>query len=214
MAQTDLITRYDSVAPKWGARISSLGYTQVYRGLIDQLDFNHTPKRICDVGAGSGTFSNAAISKFHHLDHLTLIEPSAAMLGQACQHLETKTDALEYHQQTLEQFTPTEPFDLTLGAHVIEHCPDPALALRKLFAITADGGALLLVISKPHWCQWLIWLRWRHRWYSKSAIFALATQADLPEPQVFQFSAGPPQRTSLGYIFRKPKGTNPCISQS
>jgi hypothetical protein len=94
---------------------------------------------------------------------------------------------------------------LVLGAHVIEHCADPTQALAKMYDLLAPGATLLLVISRPHWCQWFIWLLWRHRWYSEIRVRQMAKAAGLPCPICHRFTAGPPQRTSFGYSFSRPK---------
>ena len=88
---------------------------------------------------------------------------------------------------------------MILAAHVIEHLADPAAGLARLAGWLAPGGSLLLVASRPHWCQWPIWLRWRHRWFAPDAVAAMADAAGLRLAALHRFPAGPASRTSLGY---------------
>lgn len=76
--------------------------------------------------------------------------------------------------------------------------------MRHLWRLVAPGGTLLMIISRPHWCQWFIWLRWRHRWFAAQKIRAAATSLNIGETEVFRFARGAPKRTSFGYAFFKP----------
>lgn len=61
-------------------------------------------------------------------------------------------------------------FPAVLAAHVVEHFTDPAEALRLLSACLSPAGRLYLVDLRPHWCNWLIWIRFRHRWFSPQTL--------------------------------------------
>jgi 2-polyprenyl-3-methyl-5-hydroxy-6-metoxy-1,4-benzoquinol methylase len=104
----------------------------------------------------------------------------------------------------LEDFQPRLPCAAVLAAHVIEHCDDPEAAFRRFAGWLEPGGRLYLIASKPHWCNWLIWLRFRHRWFSESQVRQAAAAAGICHDLTHVFDAGPPSRTSLGYIFSKP----------
>jgi demethylmenaquinone methyltransferase/2-methoxy-6-polyprenyl-1,4-benzoquinol methylase len=104
---------------------------------------------------------------------------------------------------TLEGYQPTRSFQTVLAAHVIEHCDDPAMAMEKLSQCLCANGKLVLVVSKPHWCNWFIWLRYRHRWYAPEALLQWAQAAGLDHVTTHPFTSGPPSRTSFGYVFTK-----------
>ncbi len=206
MGDGGLIGRYDLSARGWTEKLARIGYVTAYRDFLRACGPDlKRGARICDMGCGSGVFAQAAIGKTGKAVDLTLVDPSAKMLEQASLALRTKVATLSCHQLFLEQFEPRHRFDLMLGAHVIEHCRNPQAALGKMYECLAPGGQMLLVISRPHWCQWLIWLRWRHRWYASEQIDRLARSAGLPAAEHHQFVAGPPSRTSFGYCFKRPK---------
>jgi 2-polyprenyl-3-methyl-5-hydroxy-6-metoxy-1,4-benzoquinol methylase len=205
MAQAELIERYDSAAPDWGSRISQLGYSAAYREFIRQVDVDRrTGLRVCDIGTGSGTFSKAFLAERSGISHLALVDPSDEMLTQAKSALHPLCDELRVYRQTLEHHQPDTRYDVILVVHVIEHCCDPTDALRLLWNLVTPGGTLLMIISRPHWCQWLIWLRWHHRWFSAQTIRAMADDLNMGETEVFRFARGAPRRTSFGYAFFKP----------
>jgi len=213
MPDATLAARYDNAAPRWTGMVAGLGFHRAYGGFaraaMAPLD---NTSRVCDIGTGCGTFALAALDIGASPASLTLVDPAANMLEHACEALAPYATEVLCHQSTLETFQTDQRYNLVLCAHVIEHCADPVQALTKIYRLVAPGGRLLLVISRPHWCQWLIWLRWRHRWYSEARVRDMARSADLPAAVCHRFMDGPPQRTSFGYCFIRPKkGTNMLI---
>lgn len=205
MTHSDLSIRYDNAASGWFANMARLGYTNAYRDFLCRA----VPKalsggKVCDIGTGGGVFADALVKSGGAPDCLTLVDPSQQMLSEAAKLLRPQTRRLMCHCASLETFGPADRFNVVLASHVIEHCKQPQHALCKLWRLVAPGGRLVLVISRPHWCQWIIWLRWQHRWFSQARIIAMAANLHLPHPGVFRFFSGPPQRTSLGYVFVKP----------
>lgn len=206
MSEQNLATLYDKAAPDWGEQVAELGYLNAYgdfaRAALPSLRQCMT---ICDIGTGCGTFALAALKAGILPSNLTLIDPSRKMLAHARQALSGFVPQIASYQTRLEDFQTDHRFDLILGAHVIEHCPKPTRAMAQMFKLLAPGGTLLLIISRPHWCQWLIWLRWRHRWFSENQVRQIAKTASLPDPICHRFTAGPPKRTSFGYVFIRPR---------
>ena len=211
MTDSDLTSQYDAAAPGWSARLERFGYLSAYCDLIERaVPPGRTADRVCDIGTGSGAFAQAYMRSRGAPGSLTLLDSSPQMLKTAAtllaRHgadLARHGADLTCHCTSLETFEPQQPYQLVLGADVLEHCHDPGQSLRTLWRLVAPGGQLLLVISRPHWCQWLIWLRWRHRWFSQVALGGIAAEAGLPPPDICPFAAGPPRRTSLGYVFNK-----------
>jgi ubiquinone/menaquinone biosynthesis C-methylase UbiE len=201
MRDQALTAGYDAAADRWSGMLRRLGYDLAYRRFLRRvLDTRHG--RVCDMGSGAGDLALAYVAEMGWPDDLVLVDPAPRMLAVAARRLaEARTV-----QARLDRFTDADGFDLVMAAHLIEHCPDPGLALCQLARLARPGGKVLLVISKPHWCQWLIWLHWRHRWFAPDAVLALARTAGLVPLATVPFDHGPPQRTSLGYLFHSPKG--------
>lgn len=140
------------------------------------------PRRICDVGCGSGSFAIAVAQVYGGtIACLTLIDPSPRMLTAATNALGPQCGDLMW-QKT----------DLAGAARQLD---------MVLAALVQPRGHLLLIASQPHWCQWLIWPLWRHRWFTPDQVIGAATRAGLTHHLTHHFAKGPPSRTSLGHLF-------------
>ena len=191
---------YDVVAPRWGDKMRALGYYDGYLGFLsEQRRHRDGDLRVIDVGAGTGSFAEAWVAINGPPRELVLLEPSSAMLerGQAALR---RRGAEPLLVKALLGETELAPSDEVLAAHVIEHCPDPLLALRQMRDLLLPGGRLHLVVSKPHWCNAIIWLQWRHRTFQRAEILMLIEKAGLDIERVYCFPSGPPSRTSRGIV--------------
>lgn len=192
--------RYDAAAPRWGDKMRTLGYYDGYLGFLSSQDRRPAhDMRVIDVGAGTAAFAEAWVALNGQPKHLTLVEPSRAMLEYGQAALIGRGIAPQCVQSTLEG-ADLEPSDVILAAHMIEHCPDPLMALRQMRALLRPGGRLYLVVSKPHWCNAIIWLQWRHRTFKEEEILSLLRDAGFKTEHVYAFPSGPPSRTSRGIV--------------
>lgn len=178
-----------------------LGYVQAYSQFLKDQTVATGP--ILDVGTGSGAFALAWIAQKGSTE-MTLMDPSQAMLNSARTSLNTLGVSPKIAVSRVEEFEPPTLFSGILAAHVIEHCSNPNTAIQCFARWLKPGGHLYLVVSRPHWCNWLIWLRYRHRWFSAQNVSRMAQNAGLCLKQNHRFSSGPPSRTSLAYLFTKP----------
>lgn len=196
----ELDRKYNAAAPNWRRMLEEHSFPAAYRRLAE-----HSPKdrahHMVDVGAGSGDFSKAYLQVRQRPVHHVLLDRAEAMLSQA----QTACPRAETTCQDLAQYRPSAPFNVTLCAHVIEHCPDPSAALVHLARITAPGGTLLLAVSRPHFCQIFIWLKWRHRWFGAEVVQRMGAAAGLELKTIVAFESGVPARVSQGYVFVKPQ---------
>jgi len=203
-----LARRYDAIAHKWHDAIRRLGYIGAYAGLIRHAGpvLETIPGRslsVLDAGAGTAAFSLAFSDAAARDARFAVLDISAKMLAAARARLEARDRHARTIHGRISDAAPGEaPYDVILCAHVIEHCEDPRAILKALRSRIAPHGALLLVVSKPHWCTALLQLWWRHRSYDAQAVAGMLEEAGFAAPETYAFTQGPPQRMSLGYIAR------------
>lgn len=190
--------KYDTAAPGWSDKMRLLGYFDAYLGFLSadpSADLGHNA---LDVGCGTGAFAEAR-AVIRPAGRVTLLEPSGKMLQKAESALSARGATVEAAQTRLQDFNTSGPFDCLLAAHVLEHCSDPVLALRQMRAWASPGATLWLVVSKPHWCNAIIWLQWRHRSFRPSAVAGMLQASGWDLQSQHSFPTGPPSRTSRGY---------------
>jgi len=194
-----LTSRYDVVAPRWGDKMRTLGYYDAYLGFLSEQQRRAGDVCVIDVGSGTGAFAEAWVAINGRPRELTLLEPSRAMLERGRAAL-SKRNVDPRMVQSLLGATKVTPADEVLAAHVIEHCPDPSVALLQMRDLLIPGGRLHLVVSKPHWCNAIIWLQWRHRTFDDNEIAKLIRKAGFDIELFYAFPSGPPSRTSRGLV--------------
>lgn len=94
--------------------------------------------RVLDVGGGAGWMLTLArrvcdrVEETHEVD----LQPAAAPSAERAGHV--------YHCTSVEEFRSPHRFDLIMMLSIIEHVPDPGLALSRMRDLLTDDGVLLL----------------------------------------------------------------------
>lgn len=198
----DLTRRYDRAAGIWGDKMRTLGYYDAYLGFLSSSVPREDPKaRVLDIGCGSGAFAEAWAAIHGPAPQITLLDPSAPMLDRAIAALSQRGLTPARAEALLGDYAAggPAPFDHLLAAHILEHCPDPGAALAEMRSLARPGAKLWLVASKPHWCNAIIWLQWRHRTFQPDEVADLLSGAGWSLEAEYAFPSGPPSRTSRGY---------------
>ncbi|CUH43138.1 class I SAM-dependent methyltransferase [Ruegeria atlantica] len=196
-----LAQKYDAAAPGWADKMRLLGYFDAYLGFLSIGSADDLGRNGLDVGCGTGAFAEAR-AVIQPEGKVTLLEPSGKMLKQAEGALALRGVTTQTARSRLEDFPPAQPFDCVLAAHVLEHCDNPTDALRHMRRQAAPAAKLWLVVSKPHWCNAIIWLQWRHRSYRPQQVAKMLKEAGWVLEAEHSFPTGPPSRTSRGYLAR------------
>jgi demethylmenaquinone methyltransferase/2-methoxy-6-polyprenyl-1,4-benzoquinol methylase len=202
-----LAARYDDAAPGWARQIALLGYPDAYRALSAEAVLTlarreaEEPIRVLDAGCGAGDFALAFAQTGRRPLEIDLLDLSPEMLARAA--AATRGVAIQVRQilaPLADAPLAGEGYHVVLCAHLLEHIENPAAELCRLADALLPGGVLLLIANRPHWCTWLIQWRWRTRAFSPEAMECLLTDAGFRSVERRSFSAGPPARTSMGYI--------------
>lgn len=202
-----LAARYDLAAPGWTAGIARLGYGAAYRALVaraaaeGRLAGGGGVLRVLDAGCGAGDFARALAEAAPRPASFDLVDLSPAMLGRAEAALRGVAAEVRAIEGAIEG-APLDPegYDVVLCAHLLEHLGRPERALERLRGGLRPGGVLLLVANRPHWCTRLIQWRWRSRAFAPEALLRHLGAAGFGRVSTVAFNAGPPSRTSLGYV--------------
>ena len=203
MTSSELDVKYDAAAPAWGDKMRLLGYHDAYLGfLASETERASSGMRVLDVGCGTGAFSEGWVAIHGPTQNVTLLDPSREMVRRAQGALAQKGASADVAACSLENFTPESRFDYLLAAHVIEHQDDPTRILAQMRDVTTIGGRLWLIVSKPHWCNAIIWLQWRHKAYHPAEVAASLKDSGWALEKEYAFPSGPPSRTSRGYLAR------------
>lgn len=190
--------KYDQVAPGWADKMRLLGYFDAYLGFLSSAPQAELGSNALDIGCGTGAFAEAR-AIIRPEGQVVLLEPSARMLHLARSALQRRGIDTELVQSRLEEYQPSSKFDCLLAAHVLEHCLDPITALRRMRELAEPGATIWLVVSKPHWCNAIIWLQWRHRSFRPAAVADMLARSGWELQAEHSFPTGPPSRTSRGY---------------
>lgn len=196
---SSLTGQYDRAAGRWRDKMRALGYYDGYLGFLTAPGQRaSSAMEIADIGSGTGAFAEAWVAANGAPARMTLIDPSKPMLERGFDALAARGVEADCVVSGLEDASFVA--DEVLVAHVIEHFDDPAEALSMIRALVRKSGRLRLVVSKPHWCNAIIWLQWRHKTFARDEILELLKRTGFAPEFEYAFPAGPPSRTSRGIV--------------
>ncbi|MDU8944742.1 class I SAM-dependent methyltransferase [Ovoidimarina sediminis] len=196
--------RYDQAAGGWHKGLVRLGYPAAYRRLVSAAP-PASDALVVDIGTGSGLLAETWVDVSGPPQRLLLVDRSQEMLRRASMRFAARgieADVVEgaIGSNALEECSAT----VLLCAHVLEHLDNPSQGLRWIWSRMCPGGQLFLAVSRPHWCTALLRWKWGHRAYSSAEVSALLEAAEFVEIRTVPFVSGPPSRTSMGYVAKRP----------
>lgn len=121
--------------------------------VLDELAALAPPRRMLDVGCGTGDFLLEARARGWDVAGVE-VSPDAAAVAR-------RHDLVVSGGTLREAALPEASFDCVVLLDVIEHLPDPVAELREIRRVLRPGG--VVVVETPNWCS-LYRRILRHRW--------------------------------------------------
>ena len=166
-----LAAAYDREAPRWTRLTERLGYGRAYERLFRRFFASgrvapgKSPLRALDCGTGTGGFALAMVRAWRRPVDLHAVDISPAMVaaartrfrkaGIAARVVRAGVGALPFADAS---------FDLVIAAHVLEHLPEPVLALAEMRRVLRPGGWIVASMTRQSWLGAYIQAKWRtHR---------------------------------------------------
>ena len=138
-----------------GRELESMAFALNYHRWIRDIFRPYFGKRVVEVGAGSGSFSELILETGP--EHLDTIEPSANMyplLAAHLQHLDSGTIALA-HQGTLagsvDAIRRMGAPDSVVYVNVLEHVEDDRNELARIYSLLRPRGHALIFVPANPW---------------------------------------------------------------
>ena len=164
----DLSGQYDAASESWGRTARRFRLEVGYRnpllasGTAMIIARAGPDARVLDCGIGSGSLSIALDGIVS--DHVTYhgIDTSCGMLVAADTEMHRAGMSARLEQADILSIPyPDLSFDVVMAAHVLEHLPDPRLALAEMVRVLKPGGMVFVCMTRRSVFGTFIQLRWR-----------------------------------------------------
>jgi SAM-dependent methyltransferase len=138
-----------------GKDLEAMSFAVNYHRWILSIFEPHLGKRVVEVGAGTGSFSELLLER--RLESLSLVEPSTAMHQQLCRRMEelntavTVTTYNDVFENVAEQIRSTVQPDSIIYVNVLEHIADDVNELNVINRTLDAGGRLLIFVPALSW---------------------------------------------------------------
>jgi SAM-dependent methyltransferase len=138
-----------------GRDLESMSFARNYHRWILDLFAPHLGRRVVEVGAGTGSFSELLLAR--DPESLTLVEPSAEMhrlLVERVGRLQSRA-RVRIHNDTFarvaRRVAEEERPDSVIYVNVLEHVEDDEAELRLVAGALAPGGRALVFVPAFQW---------------------------------------------------------------
>ena len=138
-----------------GKDLEAMSFAVNYHRWILSIFEPYLGKRIVEVGAGTGSFSELLLER--RLESLSLVEPSTAMHQQLCRRMEElrPTVTVKTYNDVFEnvagQIRSTAQPDSIIYVNVLEHIADDVNELKVINDTLGAGGRLFIFVPALSW---------------------------------------------------------------
>ena len=165
---SELVRSYDRVAPTWDRTLARLDYPGAYefllgRALAERLPSRgRGPLRALDAGTGTGDLACALARATSTPVAIEAVDLSARMLDQAGNRMNRAGLDFTLRQADARRLPyDDDTFDVAMTAHLLEHLPDPRVALAEMVRVTRPGGLVVACLTRRSALGFCVHLKWR-----------------------------------------------------
>jgi SAM-dependent methyltransferase len=178
-----------------GRDLESMSFARNYHRWILDLFAPHLGRRLVEVGAGTGSFSELLLALGP--ESLTLVEPSAEMHRRLVERVGGAAGAsrLRIYNDTFAGAAPRLAADgggpdSVIYVNVLEHVADDEAELRVVREVLAPGGRLFLFVPAFAWLYGSFDRQvGHHRRYTRRGLVAKCERAGLKVVRAIYFDA-------------------------
>ncbi len=208
----ELADVYDRAAATWERSVRRLGFPGAYEHMMRTALTSHPVTtggavvRVLDCGIGTGELAAAVARVAPGPVEVDGIDVSSAMLVHAHHRLAAMGCSATLQQGDVRALPyPDDSFDIVTSAHVLEHLPDPQIALREMVRVLKPGGLVALALTRRSLAGAMIHLRWRTHRLTPAAAAELLRDCGLADVACLTYGRAPVcGRLSLPCVGRKP----------
>lgn len=167
-AQQDLASQYDAASESWAQTSRRFQLETAYRkpllacDAVSVLADAGPDARVLDCGIGSGSLSIALSNILPGPILYHGIDVSREMLITANAEMRRAGMSAQLEQADILSIPHADQyFDVVMAAHVLEHLPEPQLALTEMIRVLKPGGVLFVCMTRRSVFGTFIQLRWR-----------------------------------------------------
>lgn len=166
-----------------GAMLAACSFLSLHTALGDRLlrrrKFDLTGFRnILDVGSGAGQIAKHMLKYADPEAQITCFDLSPEMLRRARTRLKSSRPRFVVADVTRLPF-PDGCFDCVTCGYVLEHIPDPRLALAELSRVMMPGARMLLLATEDNFSGAWTSRLWRCRTYNRRDLWQVCEELGL-----------------------------------
>ena len=138
-----------------GRDLEAMSFARNYHRWILEIFEPHLGRRLVEVGAGSGSFSELLVER--PFDSLSLVEPSREMYALLTRHVETFREGAKVKpynavfRQVADTIREEQGPDSVIYINVLEHIEDDEGELRAVRETLAPGGRAFIFVPALPW---------------------------------------------------------------
>ena len=138
-----------------GKDLEAMSFAVNYHRWILSIFEPYLGKRVVEVGAGTGSFSELLLER--HLESLSLVEPSTSMHQQLCRRMEELNPSVtvktynDVFENVAEQIRSSVQPDSIIYVNVLEHIADDVNELKMINQSLDAGGRLFIFVPALSW---------------------------------------------------------------